>query len=49
MANARQLLTSSEGLAIINSLIEGTPTQQKLIEFQKKFGIKEVTGTLGMQ
>ena len=36
MGNARQPLTAAEGLALANSLIEGTVTQRNLIQFQLK-------------
>ena len=48
MGNARQPLTSSEGLELANSLIAGTPIQNKLIRFQQ-MSKKKPTGKLGVK
>ena len=47
MARIRQCLTPSSGLALVNSMIDGQPTQQDLIEWKKKFCKSDATGTVG--
>ena len=42
MANMRQALCVSEGLALANALIEGTEWEKKVIEFKKKRGWNEL-------
>ena len=37
MARIRQPLTPSEGLQLVNSLIDGMPIQQELIKWKQKF------------
>ena len=46
MARIRQCLTPSTGLALVNSLIDKQPIQQKLIAWKKKFSSND-TGTVG--
>ena len=47
MARIRQCLTPSSGLALVNSMIDGQPIQQDLIEWKKKFCKSDATGTVG--
>jgi hypothetical protein len=42
MAHMRQSLCVSEGLALANALIEGTEWEEKVVEFKKKRGWKEL-------
>lgn len=46
MARIRQCLTPSSGLALVNSLIEGQPIQQQLIDWKTKYS-SNTTGTVG--
>jgi len=46
MARIRQCLTPSTGLALVNSLIDKQPIQEKLIAWKKKFS-SNATGTVG--
>ena len=46
MARIRQCLNPSSGLALVNSLIDGQPIQQQLIEWKKKYSSND-TGTVG--
>ena len=46
MARIRQCLSPSKGLALVNSLIDNQPIQQKLIEWKRKFSSNS-DGTVG--
>ena len=47
MARIRQCVTPSTGLALVNSLIDGQPIQDQLIQWKKKYCVSDQSGTIG--
>ena len=48
MARICMAISPSQGLRLINNLIDGTPVQKDLIKMEKTIGSHNTSGTVGM-